>query len=247
MNDRLLALPNTFRRAAVVRYFAGPVLALGPNVFPAPEWASLVYSQEKSAKTNWQEGASMDTSLRWRSADLDRFPDPIDGTRFEIIDGELLVAKQPGWDHQLVALAIGGILQDWCRKTEAGIANAAPGVIFAEDEDVAPDVVWVSSQRLARALATDRKLHEAPDLVVEVLSPGTANERRDRDAKLQLYTRRGVREYWIVDVAKREIDVYRRATEALQLVVTLRRGDLVESSLLPGFVATVDDFFWGVA
>ncbi|MBI2218960.1 MAG: Uma2 family endonuclease, partial [Candidatus Rokubacteria bacterium] len=54
------------------------------------------------------------------------------------------------------------------------------------------DVVWVSTQRLATVLWPDGKLHAAPDLIVEVLSPGAANERRDREVKLTLYSRRGV-------------------------------------------------------
>ena len=55
-------------------------------------------------------------------------------------------------------------------------------------------MVWISRERFAAALEPDGKLHAAPDLVVEVLSPGSTNERRDRQAKLKLYSRRGVRE-----------------------------------------------------
>jgi len=52
------------------------------------------------------------------------------------------------------------------------LANTAPGVIFAEDNNVAPDVVWVSRSRLRTALGADSKLHSAPESAVEVLSPG---------------------------------------------------------------------------
>lgn len=62
-----------------------------------------------------------------------------------------------------------------------GIVLIAPGLIFAEDDDVAPDIVWSSRKRLAQAVDAVGHLHAAPELVIEVLSPGKANEYRDRD------------------------------------------------------------------
>jgi Uma2 family endonuclease len=183
----------------------------------------------------------MTQSLRWTSADLDLFPD--DGKRYEIIDGELYVSKQPSWEHQLICFGIGVPLDGWSRETGAGVVNLAPGVIFADDDDVAPDLVWVSAERLPTLLGPDRKLHAAPDLVVEVLSLGSTNERRDREAKLKLYARRGVREYWIVDWQRRQIELYRRADATLQLAATLLEGDTLESPLLPGFAYPLRDLF----
>jgi len=183
----------------------------------------------------------MTQSLRWTSADLELLPD--DGKRYEIIDGELYVSKQPSWEHQLICLGIGLGLDRWSNETGAGVVNIAPGVIFAEDDDVAPDLVWVSSERLPTLLGPDRKLHAAPDLIVEVLSPGPANERRDREAKLKLYARRGVREYWIVDWQRRQVELYRRADATLQLVGTLLEGDTLQSPLLPGFSYALGDLF----
>jgi len=86
-------------------------------------------------------------------------------------------------------------------------------------------------------------LHAAPELVVEVLSPGTANERRDRKAKLKLYSVRGVSEYWIIDWRTRQLEVYRRDQAQLQLVATLFEADTLNSPLLPGFVCTVASLF----
>src|SRR5438045_4351395 len=89
-------------------------------------------------------------TIRWTSKDLELLPD--DGKRYEIIDGELYVSKQPNWHHQQACLRLGAALDAWSRQTGAGEANAAPGVIFADDDDVAPDVVWVSRERLATGL-----------------------------------------------------------------------------------------------
>ena len=116
-------------------------------------------------------------------------------------------------------------------------------MIFADDADVAPDVVWISHTRRATALGPDGHLHAAPEVVVEVLSPGSLNERRDREAKLKLYSRRGVLEYWIVDWRMRQIEVYRREQLALHLVATLHPTDTLTSPLLPGFACEVATLF----
>jgi Uma2 family endonuclease len=183
-------------------------------------------------------------SLRWKSSDLEAFPD--DGKRYEIIDGELYVSRQPHTLHQATVASTIGILHAWNRKSGAGMVIDAPGLIFAEDDDVAPDVVWISHARLATALWPDGKLHAAPELVVEVLSPGPANERRDREAKLNLYSRRGVREYWIVNWERREVEVYRRSDAALRLVGVMAEDDTLESPTLPGFDGDVKELFVGL-
>ena len=183
----------------------------------------------------------MASTMRWTSTDLETMPD--DGKRYEIIDGELYVSKQPSWHHQHICFRIGKELDSWNDKTGAGQINLAPGLIFAEDDDVAPDVVWLSNERLTRTLADDGKLHAAPELVIEVISPGRANERRDREAKLKLYSRRGVLEYWIIDWPRRQIEVYRRHELTLHLQATLEEEDTLETSLLPGFSCSLVKLF----
>ncbi|MPZ14849.1 MAG: Uma2 family endonuclease [Chloroflexi bacterium] len=185
----------------------------------------------------------MSQSLRWTSKDLELFPQPLDDTRYEIIDGELFVSTQPSWEHQFICAEIVAALHQWSRSTGAGVVNFAPGLIFSEDQNVAPDIVWVSAERLPLLLEADRKLHAAPDLVVEVLSPGPKNEQRDREVKLNLYSRRGVREYWIVDWQLRQIDIYRRSNAALELATTALDGETVRSPLLSGFELPLSDLF----
>jgi Uma2 family endonuclease len=183
----------------------------------------------------------MASTMRWTSTDLLTMPD--DGKRYEIIDGELYVSTQPSWHHNYTCIAIIMELEKWSRSTGIGQVNMAPGLIFAEDDDVAPDLVWISHARRDVALEDDGKLHAAPELVVEVLSPGRANERRDREVKLNLYSRRGVQEYWIVDWRQRKIEVYRREALALNLVTTLYETDALESPLLPGFSCPLATLF----
>lgn len=186
----------------------------------------------------------MTLSLRFTSADLELLPD--DGKRYEIIDGELFVSKQPHWHHQETCFLICAALHSWSVASGLGKPNVAPGVIFADDDDVAPDVVWASTGRIREGLR-DGHLYAAPELVVEVLSPGSANERRDREAKRRLYSRRGVLEYWIVDWRLRTVEVYRRAGPSLELVETLTTEADLRSPVLPGFSASIASFFPSLA
>ena len=78
---------------------------------------------------------------------------------------------------------------------------------------------------------------------MEVLSPGLLNERRDREAKLKLYARRGVDEYWIVDWRLRVVGIHRRTGATLDLVARLTGEDVLESPLLPGFTTPLSRVF----
>ena len=185
----------------------------------------------------------MDT-LRWTVHDLELMPD--DGNRYEIIDGELYVSSPTDWFHQVVVGEIVALLHDWSRQTGRGVANFAPGIIFDEINAVIPDVVWISLERLKTALHPDGKLHAAPELAVEILSPGHQNEQRDREFKLKLYSRRNVKEYWIVNWRERTIEVYRRENATLTLYQTLDENDILDTPLLPGFTCKVGDIFAGI-
>jgi Uma2 family endonuclease len=184
---------------------------------------------------------------RYTLADLAHVAQPWDDTRYEIIDGELFVSTQPSLEHQYACNKIAGRLDRWNDERGSGIVLPAPGVIFADDDNAAPDVVWLSKQRLRAVLGEDRKLHGPPELIVEVLSPGPENERRDRDAKLRLYSRRGVDEYWILDTHQRLLEVYRRwptDPDLLRLAAVLREGDVIESVLLPGFQVRIGELIY---
>jgi Uma2 family endonuclease len=180
-------------------------------------------------------------TLHWTSRDLELLPD--DGNRYEVIDGELYVAKQPGWQHQLVCSQLVILLGIWNEQSQAGFVTQEPGIIFTDDTNVVPDVIWISQERLKTVLHRDGKLHNAPELVIEVLSAGAENERRDREVKLKLYSRHGVKEYWVVDWQAQNLEVYRRESVMLTLEETLEGNDILESSLLPGFDCKVGRIF----
>ena len=179
--------------------------------------------------------------VRWTTADLALLPDSTN--RYEIINGELFVTRAPHWGHQKAANRIANALDTWSLNTELGETVPTPGIIFTDADNVIPDVVWISQGRLAVSLNEAGHLTAAPELIVEVLSPGTENERRDRETKLKLYATRGVQEYWIVDWQLQQVEVYRRQQAMLNLVVTLLSNDELTSPLLPEFWCPVSRLF----
>ena len=104
-------------------------------------------------------------------------------------------------------------------------------------------MVWISNERLEQILDEAGHLRGAPELVVEVLSPGEENEKRDRQSKLKLYSVQGVREYWIFDRQHQKVEVYRRENGILKLAMTLFKEDDLTSPLLPEFRVPVVVFF----
>lgn len=180
----------------------------------------------------------MSVSRRYTSADLDLI-EPKNGDRYEIIAGELYVAHAPSGHHQYASDEISTAFRVWSHETQLGMSFAAAGLIFNPEDDVVPDILWMSIERLRTAFDKAGHFTVAPELVVEVLSPGASNERRDRQIKLALYSRQGVNEYWMVDIRRREVLVYRQGEKGLILAKTLAGDDVLESPQLPGFSLAV--------
>ena len=179
--------------------------------------------------------------VRWTIADIELLPD--NGNRYEIIDGELFVTKIPHWNHQKAVGNACAELNKWSELSGLGEAVPAPGIIFTNADNVIPDVVWVSKERLSMLLDEAGHLTGAPELVIEVLSEGVDNQRRDREVKLKLYASRGVKEYWILDWRLQQVEVYRRDKALLKLVETLFVADDLTSPMLPNFVCPVSRLF----
>ena len=180
-------------------------------------------------------------TLRWTSHDLELLPD--NGKRYEIVDGELYMSKQPDMQHQIVCSRLVTFLNMWSFQSELGEAIGEPGLVFADDDDVVPDVAWISHERFATSLQEDGKFHSCPELVIEVLSPGSNNTRRDREVKLKLYSRRGAQEYWVINWQERRLEIYRRENAVLKLHSTLNESDTLTTPLLSEFSCRVGQLF----
>jgi Uma2 family endonuclease len=182
------------------------------------------------------------TGFRFTTKDLEAMPD-IEGVRYEIIDGELYVSTSPSRDHQRASVVLTTRLETWTETSLLGEVLTTPGLIFPGDQNVIPDLIWISNERAASGFDDAGHLTIAPELVVEVLSPGSANEFRDRAIKLGFYSGIGVHEYWIVDWRARLVEVYQRLGTELQRVATLTGDAPLTSPLLPGFTCLIADLW----
>jgi Uma2 family endonuclease len=129
------------------------------------------------------------------------FPD--DGLRHEIIDGEHFVSPSAVPYHQKVSRRIFVQLYLRIEETGRGEVYYAPTDLHLSEVDIlVPDILVLLSPKIG--LIGAKKVEGAPDLVIEITSPGTA--RRDRGIKRVVYERAGVPEYWIVDVEKKAVE-----------------------------------------
>ncbi len=183
------------------------------------------------------------TAHQWTTRDLDVMPDDGGWKRYEIIDGELHVTRAPHINHQGAASKINTRLEVWSEMTGLGKTFQTPGVIFTPTDAVIPDVVWVSQSRLDNCIDDAGHFTAAPELIVEILSPGDRNYQRDKEFKLKLYSRHGVQEYWIVNWQLKTIEVYRHQGGSLHFVGTLLESDSITSPLLPGFSSAIGPLF----
>lgn len=173
-------------------------------------------------------------------ADLDSYPD--DGNRYELIEGELFVSRAPGIPHQLVLNNLQIEFGAYLKQNPIGRFVPGAGAIFSDHDAVIPDLVFVSNERWASVVANDRFI-AAPNLVIEVVSPGKENRARDLRAKRRLYAKYGVQEYWIVDGESRSVLVFRLVGDTLEEIVGGNEDDQITSPVLPGLLLRVSEIF----
>src|ERR1700686_3430551 len=129
---------------------------------------------------------------------------PGDGLRYEIVNGGLIMAPAPDGRHQDAVLRIAHYLLVHVEFTGLGKVRVAPFDVQLSQKNVfQPDVLVILNAHLDRVL--DKKVVGAPDLVVEVASPGTALY--DRVNKYEKYAGAGVQEYWLANTDTRTIQL----------------------------------------
>ena len=163
-----------------------------------------------------------------------------DEERYELLDGELIRMTAPAEIHQRVVTLLGWRMAQFVSERGTGRVYVAPFDVVLSDTDVVqPDLLFVSNDRAH--LVTAANVRGAPDLVVEVLSPSTAE--RDRTLKRALYARHGVNEYWIVDPAARNVTVLALRDGRFDVAGTYGEDDTLTSPTLPGLALRVADLF----
>ena len=169
----------------------------------------------------------------YRSAQYFELPDE---PRYELLFGRLHMAPSPSSRHQRVVLLLSEIFLRAARQSGGKVLTAPIDVVISDHSVVQPDLLYVSGGR--RSIIQDRVVG-VPDLIVEVISHGTA--RRDRGEKLRLYADAGVKEYWLVDPVNRYIDFLIGHEGAFEVI--LAEDDRYRSPLFPEIHIHLADFW----
>ncbi len=182
------------------------------------------------------------TAKRLTFEDLELLSEEREGDRQELINGELVVTPVPIIKHQIVNMNVVYHLGEHVRSRRMGMVFHPPtGIRFSQHNLLIPDACFVSQSRLD--IVGEKTIEAAPDLVIEILSPGT--RRRDLTTKRDLYARFGVREYWPVDLDKRTVDVLALVGDRYQHLPAREDGTL-QSRVLPDLRITLEDVFEGI-
>jgi len=155
-----------------------------------------------------------------------------DDARYELIDGELIVAPAPNMEHQRSSRRLTYRIERLLMDTGLGEVFHAPfDVVLSQNDTVQPDLAFVSNERAH--IITAANIQGAPDLAIEILSPSTAE--RDKTVKRELYARHGVREYWLVDTIARTISQLLLRGAEFELAGVFGPGETLTSPTLGGF------------
>ena len=160
--------------------------------------------------------------------------------RYELIGGEIIVSTAPRYIHQLLTTRLIVTFSKYLEKNPIGEILSTPGLILSDFVGVIPDLIFITHERRDETLnAVDGKFHGAPEIVIEILSPGRVNARRDLQIKRELYEIYNVPEYWAVKPQEKEIEIFKLGKESK----VYGEMETVDTSLLPKFKLSVKQLF----
>jgi Uma2 family endonuclease len=167
-------------------------------------------------------------------------PLPADGSRTELVQGEVVTMSPPSFLHGLVQLQIGHLLKLHISKTKSGRATVESGVLTELGPDTVhgPAVAYWSYATLPADQVPVVFSNVAPDLVAEVVSP--SNSRKDIATKVREYFKLGAKMIWVVDPEERTATVYRKPGDGR---VLWDDATITGEDVLPGFTCPVAEFF----
>ena len=174
----------------------------------------------------------------WTHKDYLTLPD--NRHQYEIVDGVLYMSPSPSRWHQDAVLQLALYLKQFVSSNQSGKVFIAPFDVELDFKTVVqPDILVVLNAN--SHIITDNGIIGAPDLVVEVASPGTASY--DRNQKLNLYERAGIQEYWIVDVMAHTVEVLVLSNGKYRARGVFQKKSQIPSQVLSGFPMQVEQIF----
>ena len=162
-----------------------------------------------------------------------------EGVPYQLIGGELIIRPTPTPYHQRISRRIEFLLIQYVEGNNLGEVFDSPiDVYFEQTETYQPDVIFISKERLD--IIKETRLEGAPDLVIEILSPGTAYY--DLRKKFKIYEKYRVKEYWIIDPEEKNIEVYVNKGNRFYLIQNVKSG-IAKSEVLKGFQIEIEKIF----
>lgn len=162
-----------------------------------------------------------------------------EGSRAELIDGDLLMSPSPRSRHQDAVGSLFRRLADFVARHTLGKVYVAPFDVYLPSGDIVePDILYVAAARLE---IVQDWVRGAPDLVIEVLSPESID--RDRMVKRDLYAQNGIGEYWIVDPEAKAVELFTLQRDRYEPNGYFENQDVLISPLFTEFRLPLADLF----
>ncbi len=155
-----------------------------------------------------------------------------DTQKAELIDGVMIVHSPASFIHENLFGFLFSLLRSYVEEHQLGIVlGSRTAVELAPDQVYEPDILFVRQAR--SGLVQAKGLSGAPDLVVEILSAGTASH--DRGAKFRGYERAGVTELWLIDPYGPAGTEFYRLQETHYIPVEPEANGILRSVAITGF------------
>lgn len=169
-----------------------------------------------------------------------QLPDPPDRSKLELIAGVLYMSPPPGYTHDYVVKRLIRLLPLHLAEIgdKGGLYAPRAAIWTSERTYLEPDLFYVSAELEARL---DPERRTTADLVIEVISPGSAIY--DRNTKAETYGALGVGELWLVDETAQTVEVRRQTGEGFDDDKMFSRGEQIESTVFPALKLSVEQLF----
>ncbi len=191
-----------------------------PRLYDPRDWEDVILDQEL-----------------YTCRDYQNLPE---GAPYQLIGGKLVMTPVPEILHQRVSGNLNFKLRSFVLEQGLGEVFYAPiDAQFSEYNVFQPDIIFISNERME--IIGKKRIEGSPDLIMEILSPSTAYF--DLREKFDIYELYGVKEYWIVDYNRQEIETYFTQGNRFHLMERAKESGTISSVLLQGFRIKLEDIF----
>ena len=164
---------------------------------------------------------------------------PPESGNYELHNGKIIHMPSPLIPHQRLARRLVRLLENYLHDNPIGELFFAPmDVIFNQNDTMQPDILVVSNERSS---IKDRQIKGAPDFIVEILSDG--NTTKEMSYKKHIFETHGVREYWLINLAKQTITQYENIDDEFVIRNKIQKDGSLASVVIEGFTLKASDIF----